>query len=133
MVDLLAETPGGKVVEIGRSAVGEQWQVKRPVQAPADQTSAQTLAEDLHSVTYDSRIDNPGPLSNYGLDTPRETVTCRVKDGSSYTLTVGKETFDGGDYYALKGGDPRVYVISKVPIDDVDRNLQDPPVNTGAS
>lgn len=132
MVGLLVRGQNGAVVEIGRSAVGEQWSVLQPVKGPADQASAQQLAEDLYSITPEGRVDKPGSPSDYGLDTPREVVTCRVKDGSSYTLTIGKETFDGGAYYGLKAGDPRVYVVSSVPIDDLDRNLKEPPVSSPA-
>lgn len=133
MVGLVVHGQGGQVVEIGRARVGDQWNVLQPVHAVADQESARILAQDLHSIKYDSRVDNPASPSEYGLDNPRETATCREQDGSSYTLTVGKETFDGGAYYALRDGDRRVYVISSVPIDDLDRNLKDPPVKPGAS
>lgn len=133
MVGLLVEAPGGRVVEITRGAVGDQWRVTRPLASPADQDAARTLAQDLHSIVPESSVSRPASLAEYGLDAPREVVTCRVKDGRSYTLTVGKETFDGGGYYGLKGGDPRVYVISSVPVDDFDRNLKDPPVKPAAS
>ena len=133
MVGLLVEGAGGRSLEITRGAVGDQWRVTRPVAAAADQEAARTLAQDLHSIVPESSVSQPGSLAEYGLDAPREIVTCRVKDGSSYTLTVGKETFDGGGYYGLKGGDPRVYVISSVPIDDFDRNLKEPPVKAGTS
>lgn len=131
MVGLLIQGQGG-AVEISRSAIGENWNVVQPVHALANQDFARQLAEDLYSIQPEGNVDKPGPASDYGLDAPREVVTCRVKDGRSYTLTVGKETFDGGAYYALKGGDPRVYVVSSVPIDDFDRNLKDPPVSTPA-
>ena len=132
MVGLLVEGQGGAVVEISRTAVGENWNVVKPVNHLANQDFARQLAEDLYSIVPEGTVKNPGPLTDYGLDKPRELVTCRVKDGASYTLTVGKETFDGGAYYAVKGGDPRVYVVSSVPIDDFDRNLKDPPVSTPA-
>jgi hypothetical protein len=132
MIGLLVQAQDGAAVEISRPAIRENWVVVKPVQAPANQEFARTLAEDLYSITPEGTVTNPGPASDYGLDTPRDIVTCRVKDGSSYTLTVGKGTFDGGAYYALKGGDPRVYVVSSVPIDDFDRNLKDPPVSTPA-
>lgn len=133
MVGLLVEAPGGRAVEISRTAPGEQWRVTRPVEGAADQEAARQLAQDLHSIIPESSVDHPAKPAEFGLDAPREVVTCRVKDGASYTLTVGKETFDGGGYYARKGGDSRVYVISSVPIDDFDRNLKDPPVKPAAS
>jgi hypothetical protein len=132
MVGLLVQAPAGAVVEISRPAIRENWVVVKPVQAAANQDVARQLAEDLYSIQPQGTVASPGPVADYGLDAPRDIVTCRVKDGTSYTLTVGKETFDGGAYYALKGGDPRIYVVSSVPIDDFDRNLKDPPVSTPA-
>lgn len=132
MVGLLVKAQDGRVIEIGRSAIGQQWRVIQPVQAAADQMSAQQLAEDLYSIAPQGTVTNPGPPSDYGFDNPREVATCRLASGGSYTLTIGKTTFDGGAYYGQKSGDPRVYVVSSVPIDDFDRNLKDPPVSTPA-
>ena len=132
MVGLLVQGQGGSAVEISRSAIGEQWNVVQPVHGRADQASAEQLAQDLYSIVPEGTVDRPGVAADYGLDAPREVVTCHVSDGSSYTLTVGKETFDGGAYYGQKSGDTRVYVVSSVPIDDFDRNLKDPPVSSPA-
>jgi len=132
-IDVLVTGHDGKQVEVTRPSIRELWVVVKPLRAPADQDSARTLAEDLHSIVPKNRIDHPDAPAAYGLDSPRLAVTCRVNSGASYTLTVGKENFDRSGYYAAKTGDGRVYVISSVPIDDYDRQLVTPPVLTGAS
>ena len=132
-LDVLVTGHDGRQVEVRRPSVHDSWLVVKPVQAPADQDNARSLAEDLHSIVPKNAIDHPDPPAAYGLDSPRVTVTCRVNSGASYTLTVGKENFDSSGYYAAKAGDGRVYVISSVPIDDYDRQLVTPPVLSGAS
>ena len=132
-LDLLVVGQGGKQVEVARPTERDLWVLVKPFAAPADQDLARSLVEDLHSVVPLNSLQNPDPAAAYGLDKPRVTVSCRVASGASYTLTVGKENFDGSGYYAAKAGDGRVYVISSVPIDDYDRNLVTPPVRAGAS
>lgn len=132
-LDLLVTGRDGKQVEVSRPTDRDSWVVVKPVSAPADQDSARSLVQDLHSIVPSNAIEHPDPPTAYGLDSPRVTVTCRVTSGASYTLTVGKENFDSSGYYAAKAGDGRVYVISSVPIDDFDRQLITPPVRSGAS
>jgi hypothetical protein len=132
-LDLLMTRHDGKQVEVSRPTERDSWVLVKPFAAPADQDSARSLVEDLHSVVPENAIQHPDAPSAYGLDSPRVTVTCRVASGASYTLTVGKENFDRSGYYAAKAGDGRVYVISSVPIDDFERNLVTPPVRAGAS
>ena len=132
-LDLLVTGRDGRQVEVARTTDRESWVLVKPYAAPADQDSARSLVQDLHSIVPENAIQHPDAPPAYGLDSPRLTVTCRVTSGASYTLTVGKENFDSSGYYAAKAGDGRVYVISSVPIDDYDRQLVTPPVRSGAS
>jgi hypothetical protein len=132
-LDLLVTGADGRQVEVSRPTNRDSWVVVRPTAAAADQDSARSLVQDLHSIVPANAIEHPDAPSAYGLDSPRLTATCRVTSGASYTLTVGRENFDSSGYYAAKAGDGRVYVISSVPIDDFDRQLVTPPVRSGAS
>lgn len=120
----------GKVVEVQRARPGDHWQVTIPVDAPADPEVMTFFVGSFHSVDAMNTITNPQPLVDYGLDTPSRVVTCRVNGGSSYTLSIGKASFDGSGYYAQRAGDSRVYVISAVPVDEFDREVADPPVRS---
>lgn len=119
---------GGKVLEVVRPRPGEPWQLTSPVSAPADPLTMEYLTQSLHSVSAINTIRNPDARSSYGLEPPSRIVTCRVNGGNSYTLSVGKESFDGSGYYAQRGGDGRVFVISSIPVDMFDRELAEPPV-----
>lgn len=111
-----------------RPDLAAAWTVRKPVTGRADAIAISVLEQSLDSVEAQNTIRNPGPPSQYGLDKPRETVTCRVTNGSSYTLSVGGESFDKAGYYARKSGSGEVYVISGVQVDEFDRVLSEPPV-----
>jgi hypothetical protein len=125
-LDLKVTAADGRMVEIARSGLSGTWAVAQPSPGPAEPEFAQGMVQSLHSIKPDDTLRGADP-AQFGLDKPTRTVTCRVSSGRSYTLTVGKERFDGGGYYAQKAGDPNVYVISSVPVDDFDNRLKQPP------
>lgn len=118
----------GMVVELQRQTPTDPWLLTQPVQAPADPGKATTFVNAIDVIRVQNTIKDPKADSTYGLATPREVLTCRVKDGSSVNLSVGSQSFDGSGYYARKGGDSRVYVISSVEVDQFDSALAQPPV-----
>ena len=126
ILDVTARNDQGQVIELARSDLRADWQIVKPSPGPAEPEFAQQLAQDLDSIRPDDTLKGADP-AQYGLDHPSRTVTCRTASGSSFTLTIGSERFDGGGYYAQKSGDPNVYVISSVPVDDFDNRLKQPP------
>lgn len=104
------------------------WQVRQPVSAPGDPNAIAQLFGAVDSIKVLNTIAVPQPETAYGFDQPREVVTCRVTSGSSYTLSIGNQSFDSSGYYARKSGDGRVYVISSVEVDSFDSALKQPPV-----
>jgi hypothetical protein len=124
---------GGKTVVAERPTPTDDWRLQQPVQEAADHTELSSLLSAISSIDPLNTIPNPAEPASYGLDAPHAVVTCRVKDGGSYTLSVGKASFDGSGYYARKAGDARVYVISSVPVDQVDRDVSAPPVQATPS
>ena len=119
---------GGRTLELQRSTPTAQWTVLQPVEAPGDASSVDVLVNQVDSLQVLNTISNPQPRSQYGLAEPAFDVNCRVKSGRSYNLTVGKQSFDGSGYYAQKGGDSRVYIVSSVEVDGFDKALSKPPV-----
>jgi Domain of unknown function (DUF4340) len=118
----------GRTVELQRSAPDVPWNLVQPAGAVPDPNKVAILVNSLDVIRVQNTIPTPGPAAGYGLDPPRDLVTCRDKQGSSYTLSVGSQSFDGSGYYARKGGDNRVYVISSVEVDQFDQALAEPPV-----
>jgi hypothetical protein len=120
-------------VELQRDTVTSPWRLTRPVAAPADQDRVTTVVNALGVIKVENTIPKPSASSDYGLDPPREVVTCRLEGGSSYNLSVGSPSFDGSGYYARKGGDNRVYVVSSVEVQLFDQALTQPPVKPSPS
>ena len=117
-----------RVLELERADTSEPWRLTQPVRADADPDRVTTFVNAIDVIRLQNTIQDPRGDSTYGLDRPREVLTCRVKDGSSYNLSVGSPSFDGSGYYARKGGDSRVFVISSVEVDQFDSALTQPPV-----
>ncbi len=122
-----------RTLEFERPAQGADWQLLQPQRVAGDAAEIGYLVNALDALKVQNTIRAPGDAAGYGLDHPRETVTCRVKGGSSYTLAIGSQSFDSSGYYAQKSGDSRVYVISSVEVDQVDRSLATPPVKPAPS
>jgi hypothetical protein len=131
--DYLRIQGGGRTLEIERSSPSAPWELLQPVAAPGDADTVGLLVNQLNSVQVLNTISSPKPRDQYGLTAPSLAVTCRVNGGRSYNLTVGNQSFDGSGYYAQKGGDNRVLVISKVEVDGFERALAAPPVKASPS
>ena len=118
----------GKALEASRPTVRDPWVLTQPVRSAGDLAGFEELLAAIHSIVAVNTIAGPGPAAQYGLDNPRLIVTCRVRAGTSYTLSIGGESFDKSGYYARKGAGGAVYVISSVQVDTFDRDLASPPV-----
>lgn len=123
----------GKVMEMQRTTPEDPWRVVRPAPAPGDPDAASYLTSAVESVRTINTIPVPQAAATYGLAPARETLTCRVDRGGSYTLSIGNQSFDGSGWYAQRSGDSRVYVISGVEVDAFDRALAKPPVKPSPS
>ena len=117
-----------RTVEVQRASPTSPWQLVQPPLGEADQNGTTTLVNALDVLKVQNTISSPQALSVYGLDPPRELVSCRLSGGSSYNLSVGSQSFDGSGYYAQKGGDHRVYVVANVAVEQFDQALAQPPV-----
>ena len=56
-------------------------------------------------------LDTPEPLASYGLDTPDVELVYDLADGPSRTVRIGSANFDRRGYYAVRDGDPRVFLV----------------------
>jgi hypothetical protein len=121
------QSPSG-TVEVERANPTSPWHLVQPPLGEADQNATTTLVNALDVLKVENTIGSPQALSVYGLDPPRELVSCRLSGGSSYNLSVGSRSFDGSGYYAQKGGDHRVYVVASVAVQQFDQALAQPPV-----
>lgn len=83
---------------------GDTWLYSADPDFPLSQDKLNTMVETLEALSADRTLENPGSLSQYGLDKPLATITA-----GGITLSVGSDNaMNGGRYFSL--GDGRVYI-----------------------
>jgi Domain of unknown function (DUF4340) len=94
---------------------------------PANQASFSSLIVRMASLKATRAVDNPGTdLSQYGLDTPKESAIAELDDGTKYELDLGSKTPVQTGTYAKKSDAPDIYVIADQFSTDLERLLADP-------
>lgn len=94
--------------------VGTDWQLISPDKADADDGVVGTVTSNLSTLEVQRVVDeNPTDLAQYGLNPPRVDVSFRVKDQKDFQrLLVGEKTPTGGDFFAKRPNETRVFLIS---------------------
>jgi hypothetical protein len=103
---------------------------------PANRTSFNSLLLRMSQLKATRAVDNPSTdLSQYGLDTPKDSAIAELNDGSRYQLDMGSKTPIQTGTYAKKADAPDVYVIADQFVSDLERlvaNPNEPPTPTPA-
>ena len=102
------------------------WRVTKPVDAPADATSADGIAGTLATITSEAVIDDPQPFSVYGLDDGSNAKVVRFRAaGADHELRIGKKTPVGANDYAATGPSGPVYTVASYRATSLDKPLDD--------
>jgi hypothetical protein len=99
--------------------VDDRWQLVQPVQAEADNSEVNNMASSLASLDVQRVVDEaPADLGQYGLSSPHLEVAFRAKGQTEFRrLQIGEKTPTGGDVYAKRPDEKRVFLVSSF-IDD---------------
>jgi len=94
--------------------VGDKWRLVEPDPADADTGVVGTVTSNLASLEVQRVVDeNPADLAQYGLNPARIEVAFRLKDQKDFQrLLVGEKTPTGGDVYAKRPEENRVFLVS---------------------
>jgi hypothetical protein len=104
--DILIEGSSGVTVHISRDQTGK-WVLQAPVEADADQASAEAAATQLGALRVVSEVYLG--LDVLGLDKPDDTLTISFGSGKTHKLLVGSVTpIQSGYYVQLDGGPSQV-------------------------
>jgi hypothetical protein len=105
-------TQDGRILAAERG--DRKWTLDQPVAGPANKEEWNAMAQALASFDYDRVVDEKGgnPAA-YGLDHPGLTVTFEEGKGQVHKVEFGLENPTGSFYYARRGNDPRVYLVSR--------------------
>ena len=92
---------------------GDTWKLVEPEAVEADSVALSTLTTTIAGLEVERVVDeNPTDVKQYGLDPARVDVGFRVKGEKNFRhLLVGQKTPTGGDLYAKKPDEKRVFLI----------------------
>jgi hypothetical protein len=91
----------------------DTWQLTQPIASRADETEVSGITSNLSSLEIQSVVDeNPKDLKQYGLAEPKVRVAFRTgANGPERRLVIGTKTPTGGDLYAKRDDEARVFLI----------------------
>lgn len=115
-LELASKSGGGGVIQLTKS--GSDWNLVKPVQAPADFTAVEAVLGQLQSAQM--LAVEPGDatdLRKYGLERPEVTATLGA-GSTRATLQIGAKADDQG-FYARDASKPLVFRISTAVADEL--------------
>jgi Domain of unknown function (DUF4340) len=88
------------------------WKITAPVTADADSTQVSSLTTAISALEINRVLDeNASNLAEFGLADPRIKVAFKA-GGTSGEIHFGETTPTQGDMYAVKPGQPRVFLVA---------------------
>jgi hypothetical protein len=92
---------------------GSTWKITQPSELPASESDVSQLTSALGQVEIDRVIDeNPSNLNDYGLSNPRVEVDFKAAGDKDYRkLYIGEKTPTGGDFFAKRNDEKKVFLI----------------------
>lgn len=80
---------------------------------PADETAVSALLHEIDTATMQSIVSrNPEEVSEYGLNQELAITVMVVVEDETVELTIGNPGPIARSYYAMRAGDPAVYIVS---------------------
>ena len=112
IVEVEIKNVAGETMRVER--IEANWQVMAPQKADADAAAVASITSSLASLEVQRVVDEmPANLGQYGLERPQIEVAFRARDQKEFDrLQIGDKTPTGGDLYAKKTGENRVFLIS---------------------
>jgi hypothetical protein len=92
---------------------GSAWKITQPSELPASESEVSQLTSALGSTEITRVIDeNPSNLNDYGLSNPRVEVDFKAAGDKDYRkLYIGEKTPTGGDFFAKRNDEKKVFLI----------------------
>lgn len=123
--DIKIQSKTGESVEVGRDA-SDLWVVKAPIEAQADQGSAEAAATQVETMSILDKVQNTDKKV-VGLESPDYTLTVRFKSGMERTVNIGVVTPSESGYYVQDATGGEIVVVSKSSLDALLGMLTNPP------
>ncbi len=103
-----------------------KWSITAPKPLAADQSAVNGVVSSAATLNADRVVDeNVTDLASYGLAPPADEVTFTTKDGKTTKLLIGDTTPTGSAVYAKVDGDPRLFTMTSINKDTLDKVAKD--------
>jgi len=92
---------------------GDAWKITQPSELPASASEVSGLTSALGQAEITRVIDeNPSNLNDYGLSNPRVEIDFKAAGDKEYRkLYIGEKTPTGGDLFAKRNDEKKVFLI----------------------
>ena len=109
--DVKVSTAAGDATALKKE--GGAWKITQPAELPASESEVSGLTSSLGQVEIVRVIDeNPASLNDYGLSNPRVQIEFKAAGDKGYSkLSIGEKTPTGGDYFARRNDEKKVFLI----------------------
>jgi len=119
------ESKAGEKVEVVRDA-SNAWALTLPLEAKADQASAEAAATQVTTMRILDKVPNLDP-SIAGLQTPEYVLTVKFNGNVERTVNIGVVTPSESGYYVQDASGGDVQIVSKSSVDALLSLLTSPP------
>ncbi|MCS7192344.1 MAG: DUF4340 domain-containing protein [Armatimonadetes bacterium] len=102
---------------------GKSWWLSKPVQAPADKNTVETLLNRFKNLKAEVELEAKKP--EYGLANPPVTLTVYDRRGRKYHIEFGHKTPDNLGAYAVVEGWRKPVVLTSWLLDDANKTPDD--------
>lgn len=99
----------------------EEWQLRRPLEAPASESEIRTLLQRLTEARRNRGFEAEQDLSAYGLDDPRLRATISTPDGDR-ELAIGNSDFAETSVYVRLSDEKEVFLTSQLLASALDKD-----------
>lgn len=102
-----------------------KWKLVEPLEAPADDSAAESLVETVAGLQTRGKIDASGAnASTTGLDSPRFKLELSTRQGKTIKLDIGNRSAAGDNLYVRLDGQDRADVVPAEIFDQLDKPLK---------
>ena len=104
----------------------EKWVKGNDEAFPVSQDTLNNAVGMLGDLKAERVLDDVSDLSEYGLDSPVNTIVFKTKDGEETSIKVGAENESVSQYYVKKNeDDKKVYLVASASIEPFMNSLYD--------
>jgi hypothetical protein len=112
-------------IRLERTGADSDWLIVAPIRAPIDKMTLSRLQRTLAELKYERLIsESAADLSEFGLDNPSLVISFG-REREEETLSLGAQSPMGPSLYASVSNTKKVYLISALEKQELDKSLYD--------